>query len=248
MILVLSSSAKLRTRFVSATELKRAQQRIPDPPVPRNFIKSQNRWEENPWDPAYEMAKRAVARRRAEFTATEVMRIGCELVSEVPEDRGWLRRILRYGIAKEIVDETDLDDPEDLRFLYLVTECVQCAEDMNLILEATVILEDEVTEFMRMLGVQRGGLPIDQAPTRNQVDTGIGVSVLAVGSRQIVSPLDEYDACTNANLSWMDWRKGLYEKEFMVEAIAMSRMTSLIETHRSDAAQSAAARKSKSKE
>jgi hypothetical protein len=244
-MIALSSGARLETRFISTIELKRVQQKIPDPAVPRSYIKSQNRWEENPWDPSYAAAKRKVAIQRAELTATEVIRMGCELKTPVPENQAWLRRIIRYGIAKELVEQSDLTNPEDLRFLYLVTECVRCAEDMEQIIEATVITEDEVVAFMRMMGVQRGGMPIDQAPTRNQIETGIQASVLAIGSKQLVSPIDEYDACVASHLSWVDWRRGVYEKDFMVETIAMNRLTSLVDTHRNDAAQTASQRKNK---
>lgn len=235
----------MRTRFVSSVELKRAQAFIPDPPVPRSYIKSQDRWEENPFDPAYATAVRQTTMRRAEFIATEVIRLGCDLLTELPGDDGWLRRLKRYNIAQDLLDSCDLDDIADRRFLYMAVEAIKSAEDMATIIDATVITEDEVRSFVRMIGVQRGGVSIDEAPTRNQVDTGIQAVILAVGTKLIVGPTDEYESCKSANLSWMSWRKGEYEKEFMVEVIAMNRLLQLIDTHRGDAQQTASAKKSR---
>lgn len=247
MIIELGSGAQVDTRVVSAVELRRAQLRIPDPPVPKSFIKSRNTYEDNPMHPDYLAAQKKVAIQRSEIVGLELVRLGCKLTTPLPSDDAWLRRILRYGIAKELVETLDLSRQGDIVLLYLSVECMRGKQDMERIVRATVITEDEIKEFVRLLGIVRNGEAIDEANTRHSIDTGIGSQAITIGRYQIVSPIDEYEACIEAGMSWIDWRSGKYEKSFMVEAVALSRVRKLIDMHRNDAQQTEAEKNSKKK-
>lgn len=245
MIIELGSGAQLETRVVSAVELRRSQQRIPDPPVPKSFIKSRGTYEPNPMHPDYLAACKRAELQRAEIVGIELVRLGCKLLTPLPADDAWLRRILRYGIAKDLIATLNLSDPADLRLLYLSIECLRGSADMEQIIRATVLTENEVREFVRLLGVVRNGEYIDEAHTRHSIDTGIGAQAIVIGQYQIVSPLDEYEACVEAGMSWDKWRQGLYEKSILVEVVALSRVRKLIDLHRNDAQQTEAEKNSK---
>jgi hypothetical protein len=241
----LGSGAQIETRVVSGLDLRRAQLRIPDPPVPKSYIRSRDTWEDNPMHPDYLAAQKRVAIQRAEIVGLELVRIGCTLLTPLPPDDGWLRRILRYGIAADLIASLDLSRQEDLRLLYLSVECLRGSQDMAQIVAATVITENEIKESLRLLGIVRNGEYIDEAQTRHSIETGIGSQAIGIGQYQIASPIDEYSACIEANMRWDDWRNGKYEKRFMVETMALSRVRKLIEMHSNDAQQTEAEKNSK---
>jgi len=247
MIIELGSGAQVETRTVSALELRRAQARIPDPPVPKSYIKSQDRWEDNPMHPDYIAAQRRVAMQRSEMVGVELVRLGCKLLTPLPQDDSWFRRVKRYGIAKDLIDNLNLDDPDDLALLYLAVECMRGSVDMERIIAATVITEAEIREAVRLLGILRNGEYIDEAHTRYSIDTGIGSQAITIGTYQIVSPIDEYESCIDSGMSWADWRQGKYEKRFMVEVIGINRVRKLIDMHRNDAQQAEAEKNSNRK-
>lgn len=245
MIIELGSGAHVETRVVSALELRRAQMRIPDPPVPKSFIKSRGTYEDNPMHPDYIAACRRCAVQRSEMVGVELVRLGCRLVTPLPSDDAWLRRILRYRIAGDLVDTLNLSNPDDVALLYMSLECMRGPDDMAKIISATVLTEGEIKEAVRLLGIVRNGEYIDEAHTRHSIETGIGAQAITIGTYQIVSPIDEYEACIEAGLSWHDWRIGKYEKRFMVEVVGICRVRKLIETHRNDAQQTEAEKNSK---
>lgn len=247
MVVTLGMGAQVETRVVSAVELRRAQMRIPDPPVPQSYIRSRNTWEPNPMHPDYLTAQKRVARARSDLVTIELVRLSCTLLTPLPKDDAWLRRILRYNIAEEWLRTVNLSDPVDLQVAYMALECIRGQADLKRIVDATVLTEDEIREFVRLLGVMRDGEYIDDAPTRHTIETGIGAQSIVIGQHQIVSPLDEYQACGNAGLNWLEWRSGKYEKSWMVEVVALNRVKMLIETHSSDAQQTASEKNNKPK-
>lgn len=245
MILSLSNDVRVDTLFVSSVDLKRAQLVVPDPEVPKSYIKSQDRWEENYNHPDYHRAIHMAAIKREKVLWAELLRIGCKLVSPLPEGTSWIRRLIRYDLLDDIVNDIDLTNEDDLRYAYVFSECAKRREDMEKIVSACTITEADIRRFVHMIGVRRGGLYIDEAPVSHSIETGISSQAMMVGSSQVVSPMDEYNACVAAGLNWLSWRRGEYEKEFMVEAIAFNRIKMHINNHQSDAQQEHAEREAR---
>lgn len=241
----LSSGIRLVIKPVSGIILQRAQADVPEPEVPRFYIQEQDRWVDNPHHPDYATALQDAAQRRAEVALQALIRQSCQVVGGIPEDDRWLRLIRRYKEEDTLLASLDLEDEDDYRFYYILREGIRESEDVDKIVEASCLCEEAVKSFIRTIGVTRNGAPIDEAGLRHSLSTGIDGRALAIGRHLLVSPTDEYAACTGSGLSWWQWRNSGFDLEFMVETVACYRVRKLVETHVSDAQQSESEKKAK---
>lgn len=245
--ITLSSGVKLEVKPISGIVLQRAQMVVPDAEVPKFFIQDQNRWVDNPHHPDYEQALRDAALAKAEVALHTLVRKACKVVDGLPEDDRWLRLILRYEAEDTLLEKFNLAHPSDLRVFYILREAVRESEDIDKIVKASCLCEESVKEFLRSFGIFRQGVSIDEASLRHPLNTGIDSLPLAIGRHLLVSPADEYSACTGSGLDWWKWRSGQYSLSFMIETIASFRIRRLIETHAKDAEQTEQERRAKKK-
>jgi len=74
--------------------------------------------------------------------------------------------------------------------------------------------------------VLRYGTPIEEAPVRHRLPSGITYS----------GAFEEYEACVAAGLDLQRWEEGSYAPRFKARVIAWHRLHGLVEGHIEDAA------------
>jgi hypothetical protein len=118
-LITLADGRRARLVPVSAALMDEVASRIPDPKVPTFYNEDKGREEENPFDPAYQRALDQAGRDRGMVTLDAMVMFGVELLEGLPEDDGWIKKLLwmeKHGHLD--LSGYDLDDPIDREFAY----------------------------------------------------------------------------------------------------------------------------------
>lgn len=116
---ILSTGVRAILKPVPSATIEEAQSKIKNPPVPR-FTTEDGVEMENPNDPDYLQAihDANVLRGRAGFDVIAALCV--ELVDGLPPTDTWLKKLKRLDKLGHIdLSGFDLDDPDDLEFIYI---------------------------------------------------------------------------------------------------------------------------------
>jgi hypothetical protein len=142
----LSTGVRVTLNYVPSMLVQEAQQTVPNPPVPQIFLEKQNRVVDNPMDERYVKELENAESKRTMAAFDVMVSFGVRLVDGLPKDKGWLKQLRRVGGRGSVdLNQYDLDDPEDLEFLYLRFVAFQTASDFN-ILNKVIITEADIQE------------------------------------------------------------------------------------------------------
>jgi hypothetical protein len=118
-LITLSDGRRARLVPVSAALIDEVSSRIEDPAVPTFFNEEKGREEENPFDPAYLRATEDIGRRRGLATLDAMIMFGVELLEGLPEDDGWVKKLVWMEKHDRLdLSGYDLDDEIDREFVY----------------------------------------------------------------------------------------------------------------------------------
>jgi len=113
------SGVRVRLLPVSTTLIEEVSSRIEDPPVPMWHNEQKGRDEPNPNDPVYVRLMEKANRDRGVAVMDAMCMFGVELIDGVPEDDGWLKKLLFMQKRGQVdLSGFDLNDPLDLEFVY----------------------------------------------------------------------------------------------------------------------------------
>ena len=242
--LTLSTGTTVNVAPVPGIELQAIQVRIEDPPIPREYIASQDRWIEYPGDADHIEALQEASVQRSILAQRHLLRNAIKLIDSIDErDLTLLRKSIERGIVH--ADWAELDNEDDMRVLYIEHIVIGSREDYTRLAEAACITEIGVSRHFDMLKVTRDNEPIESVSPKHAVYAGIQNATLAIGETLLVHPCDQYDACVGSNLDWYLWNQQTYEKEFMLITIALYRARILKNIHGQDAAQDKSVKASK---
>lgn len=162
----LSTGIRARIRPVSAKLLDQVQQTVPQPEVPKQFIESLGREEENPLHPAYLRAVEEANHLRGTRTTEALMLFGVELLDAMPPDEEWLPK-LRYleGRGMLNLEDYDLNDPIEKELCFKSFIAITTA-DLMLVTMASGLTEQEVAEAEKSFQREKArGTDSDSADT-----------------------------------------------------------------------------------
>jgi len=152
--ILLSTNHWAWLRPVSASIISEAQTSISSPPVPKWFNEDKDREEENPNDPAYQLALLNAEAERNNVGIESMIMFGVDLCDsegtllEAPPEGEWLGK-LKYMERKKMLDlsEYNLDDDFDVMFLYKKYIAVS-AMDIPLISAASGVSEEDISDAL----------------------------------------------------------------------------------------------------
>lgn len=107
----------------------RAMGKIKNPPVPKFWNPDKEREEENPAHPDYLAAINECNRQRNDAATDAVIEFGSELLDDLPENNGWIKKLFRLGI------EVDEDDQDELIFSFLKHIVFSSSENIQQLFE-----------------------------------------------------------------------------------------------------------------
>lgn len=231
---------------VSKMTLQQAQASIPEPKIPQVWDDTRNRYIENPFSPDYEDALEETALLRSEAVIDTLIEHGITYVDGMPSEGRWIYRLQRSRVTGQFTDRYDLDNELHRKILY--TKIVAANDsDYALLAQTACVTEESVDAIVNSFGMVRGGMPIDDYPLRFAIQTGISAGATRIGTATLTSAMDEFESCVGSGLDWNKWVHGVYDIEFMVYTVAISRALAKRNRHTDDARQIESEKRSKRK-
>lgn len=175
---------------------------------------------------------------------TKAFMMVLERAVHVPDGEVGRSRWLKFKPKlKRFTKFEDLGD----RMNFLHYYAVKTLEDKGAIANAALLTEQRVYHTFSSIPFTRNGADIHEAALKNAIDTGIQAYPFIIGNQQLVNPMDEFNACKEALMSWESWLSGEYTQDVKATTVAMYRLEKLVNTHQDDAVQIESERRSKSK-
>lgn len=204
---------------------------VPKPQVPKYYYDAQDRWIDNPNHPIYQAALHFnfIGKTLGVF---DVIIDKCINLSNKND----------ISIKKSIIRENP-DKTEEFLFLkyYVLTNDIDKSELINEIL----LTETAVYPIFNSITILRNGFNIHETNLRHSIPTGIEYKPFVVAGHQLVHPIEEYNACVESNINYMDWINCRFSIEQMAQTIAIYRLNRIVEAHSNDAKESYQESKSK---
>jgi hypothetical protein len=135
----LSTGVRVRFVPVSAKTITEVTAKLKYPPVPKWFNERRGVEEENPNDPVYLQDRAQVDQERGNTAMDAMAMFGVELVDDVPEDNGWVKRLHLIGIV------FNADDPIEREFYYK-KHVAMGNDDWGLLASASGISEEDIAQ------------------------------------------------------------------------------------------------------
>lgn len=144
--ITLASGVRARIRPVSAKLLDAVARTVPEPEVPKQFVESVGREEENPLHPAYLRAIEEANHLRGTRTTEALMLFGVDLLDPIPPDEEWLPK-LRYleGRGMLNLEDYDFSDQTEKELCYKSFIAIT-GPDLVLVTMASGLTEQEVAD------------------------------------------------------------------------------------------------------
>lgn len=118
-IVTLSTGVRVKLHVVTGSTMQSVLDRLEPPKVPVFHNKDLGRDDENPNDPDYKIALENYMDERNRAVVDALLIWGVELVDPVPTDGFWMKGLKRSAKLGHVnLDEFDLEDEDDLEFLY----------------------------------------------------------------------------------------------------------------------------------
>jgi len=204
---------------------------VPNPKVPKYFIENQNRWIDNPDHPVYRAAL------EFNFIGKTIVAFDKVLENCVQLENKEYINVSKF-LKREYPDKTD-------EFLFLKFHVFEDIQDQSELVKNTFLTETLVYPIFNSLNVLRDGSDIHNATLRHIIHTGIEYQPFIIGGHQLVHPLDEYSACLETGISYLDWMNSKFTLDDMAHIIAIYRLNRIVQTHSDDARQIQEERKNK---
>lgn len=119
------------------------------------------------------------------------------------------------------------------------------SDDKFVITRNSILNELDVYDTFKSIDAFRGGVNIKQHPLKNNIKMDLQFLDIEVFGIPLVHPLDEYQACLDSNLSWLEWINCKITNKEKANTIAMHRMNKLYAAHQDDIVQIESERKGK---
>jgi len=118
-IVTLSTGVRARLHTVSQAIIQDAVALLQQPHPPMWYNPEKEREEPNPVDPDYLAALNRYEAKQYQITFNTFAMFGVELVDGIPEDDGWLKKLMLLDRVGTIdLSKFDLEHPIDLEYLY----------------------------------------------------------------------------------------------------------------------------------
>ena len=207
-------------------------QRLVKPQVPRYYHERNDVWIDNPDHPRYKEAMEFYQIDKAVTIAKLAILLVFTLDQEIVNEE---RKKLKYRIGMHLDDDIWVD--------YIQNHVSN--QDIVNVINTTLLTENRVYDIFNVLVryIYRGGTEIIDARLKNAINSQIHMDTINVMGLDLVNPLDEYIACTAANINWIEWEK--FENDKKAELISLYRINKIVESHSQDEVQIEMERQSK---
>lgn len=119
--------------------------------------------------------------------------------------------------------------------------------DKHNITRNAILHEGVVQDIFKSVLITRDGYDIKEANIKNSLHVGIEAQPLIVEGCQLVTPIDEYEACKDIHADWIRWINCEYSIDEKASIVGLYRLNRLRQSHIDDVVQIESEKKSKSK-
>ena len=201
--------------------------------VPTAFIESQDRWVDNPYHPDYVEALQLVQIERQEKAFLKLLKFGVISFNKTTEIiSNWnktYKNLKRNSLMKKEMDSMS-EDILILKYIVFINNT-----DKTRLVEECLLCEDNIIRYMKLYNVTRNMDDIFTYPLKHSINTNVEWQQIQLYGRQLVHPLDEFNACVDVKLDWNLWCLNSYNKMFKEHTIALWRLNKIINSHQEDA-------------
>lgn len=194
---------------------------IVKPKVPQFYYEQRDIFIENPDHPAYLQALEVYEAKRFMLASNIALLLAIE-----PDENKilQLRNQARYK-ARNYTDKQI--------WLDFLNNTLSNSDKANII-NTIFLTENKVYDIFNMLAttIHRGAVEITEARLKNAINSQIHLDNIIIFNMQLVHPLDEYTACIESNMNWLDWEN--IDNTKRAEIIALFRIKSIVKNHSDD--------------
>lgn len=221
--------SKNSSLFDKLTEMKLVR-----PKVPQYYLEQRDIWIDNPDHPSYREAVRIYEYEKSLKSMDAALLLCIERDNELITNEAKKAKY-KYNAVTE----------NEIWLNYLYTNLND--NDIANILNVSFLTENKIYDIFNVLvmSIYRGGQEIISARLKNAINSTIELENINIAGIQLVHPLDEYNACVDSNINWLEWQR-LSNNE-KAEVIALYRIKRIVDNHSQDEMQIEMEKKSKSK-
>lgn len=221
-------------RYCKNSELfnKLTTMQLVRPKVPQFYLEQRDIWIDNPDNPTYREAVRIYEYEKSLKSMDAALLLCIDFKDDII-----LRELQKSQYKHNHITR------ESIWLNYIYTTLTE--EDIINILNLCFLTENSIYDIFNVLvmSIYRGGQEILNARLKNAISTSIELENINIMGIQLVHPLDEYNACIDSNISWLEWQK--LSNADKADVIALYRIKRIVDNHSQDEMQIEMERKSK---
>ena len=198
-----------------------ARLNITKPQVPRFYVEESDFWIDNYNHPAYIDAMEVYNHKRMIKAQDTALLLATEIDEEIIKSE---KRKPKYRLRQL--------PNEDIWVNFLYENFTE--DSLRTIINESFLTENRIYDIFKVLvsSIFRGGVEISNARIKNAINSQIQLENISIFNMEIVHPLDEYTACVDSRVSWLDWQK--ISKPEKSEIIALYRIKKIVDNHSQD--------------
>lgn len=216
----------------SALFNKLTEMNLVKPKVPQYYLEQRDIYIDNPDNPTYREALRIYEYEKSLKSMDAAMLLCVEFQDDII-----LRESQKSQYKHNFVRRQDIW----LNYIYANLN----DNDISTILNLCFLTENTIYDIFNVLvmSIYRSGQEILNARLKNAINTSIELENINIVGIQLVHPLDEYNACIDSNMSWIEWQQ--LSNSDKADVVALYRIKRIVDNHSQDEMQIEMERKSK---
>jgi len=220
-------------------EVAKHKLKVPQPPI---VTLDDGRETENTFSPVYQEAISIFQLQQNNLAFDVILNHAVSIDERLLQDKKWKRQ-------KELLEKNKLLSYHEKEFVAFLKYYALAENfiDRNHLTQNAILHEGLVYDIFNSLIVTRDGYNIHETNLRNAVHVGIEVQPLIVEGCQLVTPVDELNACKENNIDWLKWYQCEVTLQEKAVIIGLHRLNSVIKSHQEDIIQIESEKKNKKK-